>query len=160
MRICTFVLEVLTHEPDARADALANRHARHEDDELREVVPDSQIEDRPQVDVGLTRAGLHLDIEIERVARKRWCNLKPVAILHALQVREDQVAVKHEAVTDRSDLLREVNIERRLIGLRQHRCAPQRRDQLLCILRLPVEQVDHGRDRIQLIRLAGVELKS
>ena len=43
--------------------ALADRHARHNDDEFREAVSLVQLEDRFGVDVGLACAGFHLHAE-------------------------------------------------------------------------------------------------
>ena len=89
------VLEMLPHKPDARADTLPDCNAGYKDDELGEVVPDGQIEDRAQIYVGLTGACLHLDVEIERVVIQLRRYLKTVPILHALEIREDQVWVEH-----------------------------------------------------------------
>ena len=49
---------------DVFQHTFADRHARHDDDELLETVLARQLEDRPQVNVGLTGARLHLNGEM------------------------------------------------------------------------------------------------
>ena len=44
--------------------ALADRNGRNNDDELRKAVLPVKLEDRLGIDVGLARAGLHLDTEL------------------------------------------------------------------------------------------------
>ena len=156
------VFEVRPHEPDARVHALTDRHARHKDHELREVVLLRQLEDGAEVHVRLTCARLHLDVEVERrVIEQLRGNLEAVLVLYALQVGQHGVPAEHQPVTDGADLLREVEVERRVLRLVDSGdLAAQRRLQLLAVLWLSVEQVDDRLDRVELVGLAGVELES
>ena len=52
-----------------RQHALADSHTGHHDDELLEPVAARQLEDRAQIDVGLTRTGFHLDGKVCATAR-------------------------------------------------------------------------------------------
>ena len=56
--------EMLGRDLDVLQHALADGHARHDDDEFLKAVAAGQLENRPQVDVGLAGAGLHLDREM------------------------------------------------------------------------------------------------
>ena len=151
-----------THEPDARVHALADRDARHQDDELREVVLCGQLEDGAEVHVRLTCTRLHLDIEVERrVVEELRGDLEPILVLHTLQVGKHRVAIEHQAITDGTDLLRKVEVERGVLRrVDSGDLAAQHRLQLLGVPRLTIEQVDDGLDRFELIGLTGVELES
>ena len=64
--------EVLGGDLDVLEHAFADGDARHDDDELLEAVAPRQLEDRAQVDVGLARAGLHLDREMRAQRATGW----------------------------------------------------------------------------------------
>src|SRR5699024_1549604 len=115
-----------------------------------------------EVHVRLTCTRLHLDIEVERrVIEQLRGDLEAVLVLHAPQVREHRVAIQHQAVTNGADLLREIEVERRILRLVDSGdLAAQRRLQLLGVLRLTIEQVDDRLDRVELVLLAGVKLES
>jgi hypothetical protein len=57
-------LEVLLGDLERLVDAFLDGDRRHHDHELGEAEALVQLEDRPQVDVGLARAGLHLHGEV------------------------------------------------------------------------------------------------
>ena len=57
-------LEMLSRDLDVLQDPLADRHARDNDDELLEAVAARELEERAQIDVGLTSACLHFDREM------------------------------------------------------------------------------------------------
>ena len=64
--------EMLGGDLDVLEHAFADGDARHDDDELLEAVAARQLEDRPQIDVGLARARFHLDREMRARRAARW----------------------------------------------------------------------------------------
>ena len=85
--------EVLFGDLERLVNALLDRHRRDDDDELGEAITAVQLEDRAQVDVGLARAGFHLDGEIARGQRGG----RPQAIAD-LDVARDWPGFHHPAV--------------------------------------------------------------
>lgn len=59
------LLEVLSGDVKRLLHTLADRDRRHDHDVLRPPVPLVQLHDRLDVDVGLTSASFHLDIEVD-----------------------------------------------------------------------------------------------
>ena len=152
-------LEVLEH-------ALADRHARHHDDELEEAVAARQLVDRAQVDVGLAGAGLHLDREVRAAAgdvrgpveelpgfrrRAGVRDLDVVALLDGAQVlaqpllREEKLVAHPQlaALLPGEQAAPFAHVDHGVFGR---------------ALRLALEQVDHRIDGSALEGLVGVEL--
>ena len=61
------VAEVLPHQLDAALHTLTDRHRRHQNDVLIELILRGQLKGRAQIDIRLTRTGLHLDIELQPI---------------------------------------------------------------------------------------------
>ena len=79
-------------------DPLLDRHARHDDHELREPKPLVELEDRPEIDVRLPRPRLHLDGEVHRV--ERLARRQAVFELRLPQIGVELVGEEHEPVAD------------------------------------------------------------
>ena len=62
------LLEMLGRHLDRLGNAFADGDAGHHDDELRPAIPLVQLEHGTQVDIGLARAGLHLDVQVHPCA--------------------------------------------------------------------------------------------
>ncbi|UMM64709.1 hypothetical protein DM15PD_17280 [Aristophania vespae] len=93
-------------------DTLADSDTGHHDDELRPAVTLVHLEHSLDVAIGLARAGLHLDIEIELAAgaggqlvgdRQILPLLDVLYIAEHLKVRQDQVSVL-ETLLERAHL--------------------------------------------------------
>ena len=63
--LAVLLQEVLRHDLEGFQHPFADGDARHHDDELAPAVALVQLEHRLDVAVGLARAGLHLDVEID-----------------------------------------------------------------------------------------------
>ena len=106
------VLEVGTHQPDAGIHTFADRDTRHKDDELREVILHRKLKNGTQINVRLTCAGLHLDIEIKGILIEQLRgHFQTVAVLHPLQIRQDQVTIEHQTIANSPYLLHQVNLQ-------------------------------------------------
>ena len=64
-----YLLEVLGCHVERLLHALADRHRRHDHDELAPAVALVQLHDRLDVDVGLAGPRLHLDVEVRSAGR-------------------------------------------------------------------------------------------
>ncbi len=78
--------------------ALFDRDRRYHNHKLGEAVAAIQLEDGPQVHVGLARAGLHLHREVARGQRSRGS--QPVAQLNVAEVRQNLIVQQVQAVAD------------------------------------------------------------
>ena len=65
--------EMLSCDLKGFMNTLANRHRRHNDDELREPILPVKLEDRLRIDIGLAGARLHLDAKLRRRSRSNPC---------------------------------------------------------------------------------------
>ena len=109
-RVVVEKVEVSLHAPEALLDALADGHARHDDDELCQPVAAVEFVNGADIAVGLARARLHLHGEVAKApvgghARR----LQGVALLDLVEValqlsRREAHAV---GVADLGDLPRE-----------------------------------------------------
>ena len=97
------VAEVLSHQLDAGLHALTDRNRGNQDDVLVELILRGQLKGRAQVDISLTRAGLHLDIELQPI-NQLFVDLQAVPVLHALQVLQNRVLVEDKIVAVCADL--------------------------------------------------------
>lgn len=124
--------------------ALANGHARHDDDELREPVLLVELENGPNIDIRLARSGLHLHREIsESSVCDDLCARKAILLLHKVQIlRELPVGYTQAiSVADGKGLLLAA--------------APDVAGELAGKELLALEQVDHGIYRLCLVLLIG-----
>lgn len=58
--------EMIFHDLERLIDPFLNGHGRHDDDELCETIAAAEFKDRPQINVGLPRTGLHFHGEVAR----------------------------------------------------------------------------------------------
>ena len=137
-RLGVEVLEVLGHESDAGNDALLDRSARHENHELAELVSLGQLEDGAQVDVGLSGAGLHLDVEVQCITGKFGHNLEAVPILHSLQIQQKDLVIEEQVVADRANFIGDVE---RLLAIWTGQGPPKLGFQCNGVSRLALEQI-------------------
>src|SRR4051812_9824700 len=79
---------MIAEEIDTCQDALPNRNARNNDHELREPVELVQFEQRPQVNIRLAGASLHLNREVEAV--QRLTHLDTVALLYGAKLGQSR----------------------------------------------------------------------
>ena len=97
-RVGVEAAEMLLGDLERLVHALLDRHRWNHDHELGEAVATVQLEDGAQVDVGLARAGLHLDREIAR--RQRGRRAQAVAELDVAQIGKDLVVEQRQSVAD------------------------------------------------------------
>ena len=64
--------EMFLHHLERFVNTLFDGDGRHNDDELVEAVTLVQLEHRAQINVGLARAGLHLNGEVTGSQRNGW----------------------------------------------------------------------------------------
>ena len=64
---------MLFHRRDGMQHAFTDCHARHDDDEFLEPINFVQLENRAEIDIGFTRAGLHLDGEFVAMLQRLPC---------------------------------------------------------------------------------------
>ena len=81
---------MLAHGLEALEDALADGHARHDDDELGDAIAAVQLVDGADVHVGLAGARLHLDGEVAQApVGEDICRREAALLLHGMQVVEE-----------------------------------------------------------------------
>ena len=56
---------MIAHDLKALEHALTDRNRGHDDDELAKAIALGEFESAAQINIGFTRAGLHLDCEIK-----------------------------------------------------------------------------------------------
>ena len=147
------VADVLLQESQTRQHPLADRHARHDDHELRKAILLAELGDRAQVDVRLSGAGLHLDAEVQAGTihpeplpvrlrdrgEERAVVLQQRPVLDSAQIRLDRCRVERQSVAE-CDLLESL----------QRLCerAESEVDEVLFEGLLPGEQFDDACDRV------------
>ena len=141
--------EMLPHHLDALEHALADRDARHDDDEFLEAVALVQFKYRAQIDVGFARAGFHLDGKIQAgVVRplKLGRHFDVVSRLNGAHILKNLLVPEGYRVADGE--------------FRMHKAKPfDRLADLEAGLRdrLAVENIDHGFHRVILIIKGWIE---
>ena len=143
--------EMLPHHLDALEHALADRDARHDDDEFLEAISLVQFKDSAQIDVGFARAGFHLDGKIQAgVVRplKPGRHFDAVSLLDGAHILKNLLVPEGYRVADGE--------------FRMHEAKPfDRPADLEAGLRdrLAVKDVEHRIDRMPLIFQRRVKLQ-
>ena len=139
-------LEMLLRDVDGFEHTLADRDARHDDDEFLEPINFVQFKNGAQIDVGLARSGLHLNGKFAPLKRRYFFDV--VLFLNRADIFEDVIVNKRETVSHaKLSLEKPANLQ----GLKS--CRRRLHE------RLPVEHVDDGVDRVLLILECRIEFE-
>ena len=142
-RVAVERLEMLLRQRNRVQHALANGHARHDDDELLPTVTRVEFKQRPQINVGLARARLHLHGEVQ--ARQFLVRLNFVLRLNPSDVAQNRLVAQRQRIAH-AHFREQFAAERVALPL-------QRRPRE----RLASKHVHHGADGVQLELLMAVE---
>ena len=85
-RVVVLRFEVIAHQVEGTFYAFLDGNARHHNNEFRPAVEPVQLENRPQINVGLTRPRLHPDTEIHRLGYRLRRLFQSVSKLNRMDI--------------------------------------------------------------------------